>query len=79
MVTISLKVLWIVTIGLTAFYFVLDYFSAEIAVLVSPPSRLFLQILDWSAIGLIVFWIVVVFLTIVRTVGRFISRKRKNL
>ncbi len=77
MVTISLKALWIVTIGLTAFYFVLDYFSTEIAGLVSPP-RLFLQILDYSFIGLMVFWIVVVSLTIVRTVGRFISRKIKN-
>jgi len=71
MVTISVKALWIVAIGLTAFYFVLVNFSTEVGGLVSPPE---LPIY----IGLVFLWIVVVFLTIVRTVGRFISRKIKN-
>ncbi len=77
MVTISRKALWIVAIGLTAFYFVLDYFSTEIAGLVSPP-RLFLQIFDYFFIGLLFFWGFVVFITIFYSVGKFISRKVKN-
>jgi len=77
MVTISLKALWIVAIGLTAFYYVLDHFSTEIAGLVSPP-RLFLQILDLSFIGLILFWIFVIFITVLHSVGKFISRKIKK-
>ena len=72
MVTISVKALWIVAIGLTAFYFVLVNFPTEVGGLPSPPE---LPIY----IGLAFLWIVVVFLTIVRTVGRFISQKRKNL
>jgi len=71
MVTISVKALWIVAIGLTAFYFVLVNFSTEVGELVSP-----LELPIY--IGLVFLWIVVVFLTIVRTVGRRISRKFKN-
>ncbi len=70
MVTISVKALWIVAIGLTAFYFVIVNFSTEIGELSSFSCLLY--------VGLVILWIVVVFLTIVRTVGRFISRKIKN-
>jgi len=77
MVTISRKTLWIVAIGLTVFYFVLDYFSTEIAGLVNPP-RLFLQIFDYFFIGLLFFWGFVVFTTVFYSVGKFISRKVKN-
>ena len=70
MVTISVKALWIVAIGLTAFYFVLVNFSTEIGELSSFSGLLY--------VGLVILWIVVVFLTAVRIVGRFISRKIKN-
>jgi len=70
MVTISVKALWIVAIGLTAFYFVLVNFSTEIGVTSPPELPIY--------IGLVFLWIVVVFLTIVRTVGRFISREIKK-
>jgi len=71
MVTISVNALWIVAIGLTVFYFVLVNFSTEVGGLLSP-----LELPIY--IGLVFLWIVVIFLTIVRTIGRRIARKRKN-
>jgi len=71
MVTISVNALWIVAIGLTAFYFVLLNYPTEMGGLAIPSEFP-------VYIGLVFLWIVVVFLTIVRTVGRRIARKRKN-
>ena len=54
MVTISVKALWIVAIGLTAFIFVLVNFPTEVGVLASPPELpiytglAFLWIVRWS-------------------------------
>ncbi len=70
MVTISLKGLWIVAIGLTAFYFVLVIYPTEMGELASFSDLLY--------IGLILLWIAVIIITIFYVVGKAIARKIKN-
>jgi len=70
MVTISLKGLWIVTIGLTVLYFAPINYPIEMGGLASFSDLLY--------IGLILLWIATIFITIVAMVGKAISRKIKN-
>jgi len=70
MVTISLKGLWIVTVGLTILYFVPVNYPIEMGELASFSDLLY--------IGLILLWIATIFITIVAIVGKAIARKIKN-
>lgn len=70
MVTISLKGLWIVTVGLTVLYNVPLEYPFDVEGL-ADFSWLFF-------IGLILLWIATVVLTIIYVVGKSISRKIKN-
>ncbi len=70
MVTISLKGLWIVTIGLTVLYFVPVNYPIEMGGLASFSDLIY--------IGLILLWIAAIILTIVYVVGKAIARKIKN-